>query len=505
MFGGSIKNKEKKRNLVSKSLLGLYKRKLLFFVFVAVVLTVAFMYFRYNQYQADQAYIDNPIASSTSKNITLTITDEGEILVDDQTTKRKLSSIPGFDELRIPIVDQPGKYYESIVIEVTVPDNSAYKTEHQMLAIHGVDNSSSYVKDSSTIVYEASGVSSAATLSIVAKIPSGVIDKPFYVGMFDDLANASFDFWLIFAILIPVLTIIFMFVFLASKRRGQKVDKPDKAISSPPMAIPPALVGVLYHGQVGSREVAATLIDLARRRDIYILDKDRGFSFGKGKFDNRLLPYEKILLSKIFKNNLSISRIQIEKKINDKLYSKKMSVVTAGIYSIATRLGYFQENPQKIYGRYQLIGIIAFLFGLTGFGASFFYDFLPSFTAFFWVGMMISALIISFSAKSAPTRTEIGTGALSNWLAFQKFLSDPTPIGYTPTVHQLFEAYLPYAIVLDCEATWARRFASHNFIVPDWFVTTKAGLGIDDFCLSLFPIVSYVGRSLTELQEPGYE
>ncbi len=497
--------KKKQQNLVSSSVVGLYKRKLLFFVLLAIVVAVAFMYLRYNQYQADQAYIDSPIASNSAKNIALLITEEGEILVDGSSTNRKLSSIPGYDELRIPIVDQPGKFYEKIVIEVTVPNNSAYEIEHQMLAIHGVDSSESRVVDNSTIVYEATGVSSMATLSIVAKIPSGVINKPFYVGMFDELANASFNFWLIVAIAVPVLTIIFMFVFLAGKRKGHKVDQPDKAISAPPMAIPPALVGVLFHGQVASREIAATLIDLARRKDIYILDKDRGFSFGKGKFDNRLLPYEKILLSKIFKNNLSTSRIQIEQKINDKLYSKKMSVVTAGIYSIATRLGYFQDNPRKIYGRYRVIGIIAFLFGLAGFGASFFLDFLPSFTAFFWVGMMFSALIISFSATNVPTRTEIGAEALSNWLAFKKFLSDPAPIDYTPTVHQLFEAYLPYAIVLDCEAAWARRFANHNFIIPDWFVTTKAGLGIDDFCLSLFPIVSYVGRSLTELREPGYK
>lgn len=447
----------------------------------------------------------SPLANFSTKTIDIKITSKGDIFVDSEDTDRKLNSIPGYDELRVPIVDQPGQYYEKITINLEVPDNSAYKTEHEILAIHGVDDSGSNVIDGSHIEYVATGVSKMATLSIVAKIPSGVINKPFFVRVFDEMANLKFDFWLMVAIALPVLTIIYMFVFIANKRRGQRVDQPDKAISSPPMAIPPALVGVLYHGKVGSREVAATLIDLARRKDIYILDKDRGFSFGKGKFDKRLLPYEKILLSKIFKNNLSTSRIQIEQKVNEKLYSKKMSVVTAGIYSIATRLGYFQENPRKIFGRYRLIGIFAFLLGLAGFGASFFLNFLPSFTAFFWVGMMFSALIISFSAGSASSRTEIGTEALSNWLAFKKFLSDPAPIQYTPTVYQLFEAYLPYAIVLDCEAEWAKRFSDHSFIIPDWFVTTKSSLGIDDFCLSLFPIVSYVGRSLTELREPGYE
>lgn len=131
--------------------------------------------------------------------------------------------------------------------------------------------------------------------------------------------------------------------------------------------------------------------------------------------------------------------------------------------------------------------------------------FLPRFTAFFWVGMMISALVVIFLAKSIPLRTQMGTEALSNWISFKKFLSNPNPIAYTPTVHQLFEAYLPYAIALHCEAAWARRFREHNFTVPGWFLTDKQGLGLDDFCLSLFPIVSYVGRSLSALREPGFK
>jgi hypothetical protein len=80
---------------------------------------------------------------------------------------------------------------------------------------------------------------------------------------------------------------------------------PDKEVNSLPMAIPPAIVGVLVHQKVRAREIAATLVDLAIRGDILIIDRERGFAFGKGKFDQRLLGYEKILLSKIFRNNLA--------------------------------------------------------------------------------------------------------------------------------------------------------------------------------------------------------
>jgi hypothetical protein len=58
---------------------------------------------------------------------------------------------------------------------------------------------------------------------------------------------------------------------------------------------------------------------------------------------------------------------------------------------------------------------------------------------------------------------------------------------------------------MNCEAAWAKRFSKHNFMVPDWFLTDKIGLGLEDFCLSLFPIISYVGRSFAALKEPGFE
>jgi hypothetical protein len=195
----------------------------------------------------------------------------------------------------------------------------------------------------------------------------------------------------------------------------------------------------------------------------------------------------------------------VERRIGNHLYSKKISFVSAGIYNIATRLGYFRVNPQKVHAKYRLIGIFAFLLGAAGFFISFIMPLLPKFTAIFFVGMMLSALIIIITASRIPLRSQLGNEALSNWLAFRKFLADPNPMEYSNELQATFEAYLPYAIVLDCEAAWARRFEPHNFIVPNWFLSDKGSLGLQDFCLSLFPIVSYVGRSFAALREPGFE
>ena len=196
---------------------------------------------------------------------------------------------------------------------------------------------------------------------------------------------------------------------------------------------------------------------------------------------------------------------EIEKRINDHFYSKKISIVTSGMYALATRLGYFKVNPHKIHAQYRLVGISSFLIGLTCFLLSLFVFTESHFIIFFWIGMMASALIIAFLSDNLPIRTSIGQEVLSNWLGFRKFLSNPEPFPYTENNQEIFQKYLPYAIVLDCETAWAWRFVQHNFTMPDWYLTEKEGLGIEDFCLSLFPLISYVGRTLSALREPGFE
>lgn len=487
------------------SILGIYPRKLLFFAAVALVALAIGYYLRSNRYSADTLKAVPVESAASGETIYVQVSEDGKITLDGGESSWKFSLVDDLDELRVVALENPGDYIDEFNLELVLPKNVAYSSEFEILAIHGVDSSRAYAKDSKTIAYTASGISPYATISIVAKLPKGSIKYPFYSGMFERVSGLKFNYWLGFAALLPLLTLIYLIAFLAYQMRLHKIDLPDKEIDSPPMAIPPALVGALYHQNVGPRELAATLIDLARRKDIYILDRERGFAFGKGKFDSRLLGYEKMLLSKIFRNNLTSERIEIEKRIASHLYSKKMSVVSAGIYAIATRLGYFRVNPSKIHAKYRLIGILALIVGLGGFLATLMVPSLPSASIFLWLGMMVAALIITFTAGNIPLRTEIGKEALSNWLAFKKFLTNPEPIPFTPSVYALFEEYLPYAMVMDCESAWAKRFEEHNFIVPEWFMTDKVGLGLDDFCLSLFPIISYVARGFAQLREPGFE
>ncbi|MFA5927665.1 MAG: DUF2207 domain-containing protein [Patescibacteria group bacterium] len=480
-----------------------YKRKFLFFSLVFAVAGIIW-WLSAPDYKADEAV--GLLGQEGAKlEIPVAVTDGGLILIDGHAAKKRVDLLPDADEVRLPIVDEPGRSYDLVEITLSLPKTVAYESEYEVLPIHGTGAGTATVIDARTISYRVVDVGSKATISIVAKLPKGTVKPSLKQTLVNNISGIDVNVWVGLGVVLPTATIVISILLVFYQRRKQRIDQPDREITALPMALPPAIVGVLVHQTVRPREIAATLVDLAVRRDIIILDRERGFAFGKHKFDQRLLGYEKVLLSKIFNKSISSNRAEIEKRINSHFYSRKISVVSAGMYILATRLGYFKTNPQSIHAKYKLFGILSFFVGLAGFALSllFFKD--PPFIAFFWLGMMVTSLLVITVASHIPIRTPLGQEVLTNWLAFKKFLSNPAPIPYTPDVWRTFEEYLPYAIVFDCEAAWARRFYDHNFTIPGWYTTDKDGLDLEDFCLSLFPIISYVSRSLIALREPGFE
>ena len=494
--------KDNKTNSAVVPLVGFYWRKLVLFcgffaVFLFTISTV-------NTYKADiDQYV--PEFGDLDLNVTLEIKPDGSVYIDGQKFKEHVNILADKEEIRFPVLDNSGQYFDSVTINVVLPKEVASVSQYEFLGIHGVGSTETKLVDENNIKFIANDVSSAAILTPVIIMPKGTVQPPMALKAVSSAKSLRAGIWIAVGVLLPLLTLILLFTFIAYQIRRQRVDRPDYETAAPPMALPPALVGLLFHQKIGPREIAATLIDLAERKDIYIVDRERDFAFLKNKFDNRLLTYEKVLLSKIFNTKLISDKEEVDHRINNHLYSKKLSLVTAGINVLGTRLGYFKVNPQKMQMKYLAYGASGFFIGLAGFVLSLkiFSD--TPYIAFFWLGMMVSALVITFMAKNIPIRTVLGQGAVSNWLAFKKFLTKNEKMPYSFHSQEMFQKYLPYAIVMDCEVAWAKRFSEQNFELPDWYVTDRDGLSLQDFCLSLFPIVSYVARSFAAIREPGFK
>jgi len=485
--------------------IGIYWRKLLFFALLFAAIFVVWKIIEGSKFFADIPEDQSAVTYVTTSDVNLEVKEDGSVYKNQQKIKAKVTPQNDFDELRLIVYDQNGFFLDRLRVNLKLPAAVAARTKPEILAIHGVGSSSASVADSSTISYEANSVSATATITIVAKIPKDVINLPLYDRIVFLLSTFGGTIWLVLAIIVPILALIYLILLFALHQKSSGVPAPERAISGPPMALPPAVVGVLLSQKVGPREIAATLIDLSLRGYIFVIDRDRGFAFGKRNFAGQLLPFEKVLLSKIFRNSLKTSEEQIDERFANHLYSHKMSLFGQEIYSLATRLGYFKENPIRMHRRYQFIGTLLFFLALAFFFLTFKYFPTLPYAVFLWVGMMVAAIIIIIVGSKMPIRTAAGRQALSNWLAFKKYLSAPEPLPYDARNYRKFVEYLPYAIVFQAEANWAKRFSGEEFAVPDWFLTDKMSLGLSDFCLALYPIIGYVGQHLASIREPGYK
>jgi len=483
-------------------LFNIYPRKMFFFALVFLCCAIGFFYWRQNLILADQA-IDTPdLSNSETVEISLEVSKNGQVYQGNQQVG-KVSLVEGRDEFRKIILDQPGSSLDGLNVYLTLPSAVAGQSESKILAIHGVENSKTEVIDNRHLFFTASGIGPQAEISIVTKMPKGTINYPFLEDLKNSFSALGFSFWLIVAIILPLLLLVILLHIIFRELRSG-IEIPKEPIAEPPMVLPPAIVGVIVKQKIGPREIAATLIDLAIRGDIVIVDRERGFTFGKNKLEPSLIGYEKILLGKIFRNSISADQKEIEGRINKYLYSKKISAFYYLIQALAIRMGYLKSNYRKVKNNYSIIGIFGFLIGLVGLLLTVFsINNGPSYSIFFWIGMILTSVVIFALADYIPSRTDVGRAEAANWLAFKKYLSDPKPVEFEEQNYDLFNRYLPLAIVLECEVAWAQRFAKHNFILPEWFVTEKRGVGLEDFCLLLFPIVSYVGRNLDTLRRPG--
>ena len=426
----------------------------------------------------------------------------GRIKVDDKFIKERVDIKSDFEEVRLPLIDNPGAYIEKAKITLILPKDVASRTDKEILGIHGVGQTKSTVESANRISYEAQKISPYGVVSIVAKMPRGTVSLGFVEKVLSKVVLLN-GYWLYVGMALPFLVFLIMLIITSIRFSGQKIKYPTEEKSAPPMMLPPAVVGVLFRQKLTAKELSASLIDLAIRDNIYIIYRERGFGFGKNKL-GQLLPFEKILLSKIFKHNLFSDREEIERRINNHLYSQKISLVSSGVYEIATRLGYFRNNLTNYHKKLKFALIVLSLVFVLAFFLTLLLLENASNLVFLWLGCLASSTIVYLMASRVPIRTNAGQEALLEWLKFRNFLSNPSNLEFSNDNYETFEKYLPYAMVLDCEVAWVKRFSGQNFLLPDWFITDQS-LVLEDFCLALFPIISYVGQSFAAIREPGFD
>ncbi|MFA6423104.1 MAG: DUF2207 domain-containing protein [Patescibacteria group bacterium] len=489
---------------------GFYKKQMIFTSFVFLFVFGGIIFFRSQSFNAAELMNDNKTDSMYGEsNFHLTVEKNGNVLAEGKKFK-KINVQEDSDVFHWEVLTGSNEYISRMNIYMALPDNIlASEVKPRIIDLNYTSNSGTKNLDDHTVLYYFDGIGMNSNLTIEMEIPKGKINYPFTQVAYNYLFVQNVNWWLYASAILAIISFILITILLQRRVLLNRSDAPRYALDHLPSDLPPAVVSVLKNGRVGSRDIAATLVDLAQRGFINIYSRGADtFTFGKSSKLGSANPvglrnYEQVLLSKIFSESYKSTKEDIQMRIGRHIFSRKIAEVYFLIYESAMSYGFFEENPQLIHRKYKLGGILIFFFSMFGFIATLFLDMAPEYSMFAWFAIMVCAMyIVKLSSKVMPRRTSLGNTVRKEWLAYENYICEKKPIPFNQDLTALFSKNLPYAIILGKEVEWTERFLSYPFCLPSWLDSTEQIISLDQFVNHLFPLVGYVGISLDEVHEP---
>lgn len=206
----------------------------------------------------------------------------------------------------------------------------------------------------------------------------------------------------------------------------------------------PGETGTLIDEQADLRDISATIVDLARRGYLTIIETEKNtFSFEKRTdlpVKNSLLSFEQELLDGIF-----AAEHVVPVKGTD--FSKVVQAVNKKLYEQVVDDGFFPKNPEKQRTIYYILAILAFS-----------------------TGNILLTIVAFVFGRSMPKKTLLGAQQTAIGLALKNFLrSQDNFLAFQAKNQLFFEKMLPYAVAFGVEKIWADRFRDVAMKQPDWY------------------------------------
>jgi uncharacterized membrane protein len=333
-----------------------------------------------------------------------------------------------------------------------------------------------------TVTIEGSSVRVATTrelsfregLTVVVGSNPGVIARPTAVDRARDTIFSN--------LLLLVPPIVFVVMWRLWSRRGRDPNlAPVITRYEPPDGMTPAELGTLVDGTPDMRDLTSTVVDLAVRGFLRIdASEDEGFF---GLFSSKdytftlqkprtewaaLKPHESSLLAAMFSWDSEQADFVRLSSLKNKFY-KKLPGLKDQLYSMLVERGYYKARPDRVRMWYIIGGIVA------GFAVTF-----GGITLLSWFGIqpasaivagVLSGLIMCIFGYFMPARTVGGTRELEKVLGFQEFLSrvEGDRLNRMVKTPEMFEKFLPYAMALGVEDSWAKAFEDIYKQPPNWY------------------------------------
>jgi hypothetical protein len=267
----------------------------------------------------------------------------------------------------------------------------------------------------------------------------------------------------------------------------------------PPEQLSPGELGTLFDNRADMRDVTATLVDLAVRGFILVEERNESHVFGlvsnkeyvfglrKPRSEwTALRSHEQALLEALFKQGTpsvgeagaaagggpleTVTLSQLEHH-----FYKDLPGIRNHLYDQLVERGYYVRRPDRVMAAYIVGGVL--LGGAIGVGGALLNSALGVQPIAAIIAGVLSGLIAIAFGVVMPARTERGTRALEGALGFEEFLRrvEGDRLERVVKTPEMFEKYLPFAMALAVEKTWARAFEGIATEPPAWYVGGAPG------------------------------
>jgi hypothetical protein len=317
----------------------------------------------------------------------------------------------------------------------------------------------------STVVYEASDIPPYTDFWTKTGFPKGVIKFHWTARRVVGFIVPKLGFAL------PIGTFLIVLLIWMRRGRDQPVQVYAKYVSEPPSALSPGLVGALIDEKVDTKEVMATIVDLARRGYLEIADESGEGLFHKTETTfTRLKSFDDL---SGFENEVATSLFDdshpdqvTTSQLKNHFYTHIPPIVNQ-IYEDVTNAGLFFKNPKKTRSAWKgygialivVVGVVSFILDKVDIGG----------WGWLVAGGVISTIVVWLFSSHMPGRTTKGAREQKKWEAFRNYLKDLTRFQDMESAKEKYEQCLPYAMALGVEKDWTRRFEDLAVPSPDWY------------------------------------
>jgi hypothetical protein len=320
-------------------------------------------------------------------------------------------------------------------------------------------------------------------LTIDVFIPKGILREP------SSLTRLIWFLGSNLILFLPFVTLGVMFTFWYYKGRDPDAGRSVAPMYEPPAGMSPAETGALVDDTVHPRDITSTLVDMAVRGYIKIVEKnEKGLLFTHKDYVFQLLkpqdqwqdmaPHERVMMSNIFFGGEGETRLS---SLKNRFYTA-IPPMTQDIKSALRQKGMYLLDPDSANG-YSIVGAMV---SIGPFLAMQFTGWKPVFNSVIVsaVSIAISALIWWLFARQMTAKTLKGAQTLVAILGFQEFMNRVDADRLKRMPPDTFEKYLPYAMALGVEHHWAQAFAGIIKDPPSWYVASGPYTGFNPVLFS---------------------